>query len=364
MSSTSHEARSSPRRESRSPQPAGWWHRANLFLGLVLLGVVIVVARNLGEGVRFAALLREARPEMLLIGVAAQVLTYVCSSAIWYRIARRHSHRHLSFSTLVPLGFAKLFVDHVLPTAGIGGTLVVVRGLTRRGLSRPLATAAVLIDLVAFYAGQGLAVAAALAALLIDGSRSPWIIAAAVTFLVIAVVVPGAIFWVHHWGRRAVPRFVRKIAVVARFLETLAAAPRRVMRDWVLMLECTLWQLGVIVLDGVTLGAMLYAVGVRPSLATVVAAHALATAVASFGLVPAGLGVFEATSIATLRLLDVPMEAALAATLLARGLTLWIPLIPGLVLTRRETRHSASVHGGHAATKHPTHVPHPARHSP
>jgi uncharacterized membrane protein YbhN (UPF0104 family) len=36
-----------------------------------------------------------------------------------------------------------------------------------------------------------------------------------------------------------------------------------------------------------------------------------------------------------LRLLGVGFEAAIAATLLLRGFTLWLPLIPGLFATRR-----------------------------
>src|SRR6185369_14130849 len=129
-----------------------------------------------------ARLLQQARPEWLIAGVVAQLATYVCSSMIWFRIAQRHSRQHVGFWSFVPLGFAKLFVDQVVPSAGIGGTLVVMRGLKRRGLSRPLATAAVLVDLVAFYVGQGLAVVAALVAVLADPVGSPWIVVAGVVF--------------------------------------------------------------------------------------------------------------------------------------------------------------------------------------
>jgi hypothetical protein len=39
-----------------------------------------------------------------------------------------------------------------------------------------------------------------------------------------------------------------------------------------------------------------------------------------------------------LRLFGVPFEAALSATLLFRGLTLWLPLIPGGLLLRQEMK--------------------------
>jgi uncharacterized membrane protein YbhN (UPF0104 family) len=51
-----------------------------------------------------------------------------------------------------------------------------------------------------------------------------------------------------------------------------------------------------------------------------------------------GLGSFEAVSIGMLRAMGVPFEAALSATLLFRGYTLWAPLIPGMFAARRQLR--------------------------
>jgi hypothetical protein len=35
-------------------------------------------------------------------------------------------------------------------------------------------------------------------------------------------------------------------------------------------------------------------------------------------------------------LLGMPLEAALSATLLLRGLTFWLPMVPGILIARRE----------------------------
>jgi uncharacterized membrane protein YbhN (UPF0104 family) len=51
-----------------------------------------------------------------------------------------------------------------------------------------------------------------------------------------------------------------------------------------------------------------------------------------------GLGSFEAVSVAMMRLFGVPFEAAVSATLLFRGFTLWVPLIPGGWLARKELK--------------------------
>jgi uncharacterized membrane protein YbhN (UPF0104 family) len=42
--------------------------------------------------------------------------------------------------------------------------------------------------------------------------------------------------------------------------------------------------------------------------------------------------------VTTLKLIGVPVAAGLAATLLFRFFTFWLPMAPGLILARRETR--------------------------
>jgi P-type Mg2+ transporter len=54
------------------------------------------------------------------------------------------------------------------------------------------------------------------------------------------------------------------------------------------------------------------------------------------GFVPGGLGTFEATGVATLHACGTPIAPALAATLLLRALTFWLPMLPGLWFGERE----------------------------
>lgn len=92
------------------------------------------------------------------------------------------------------------------------------------------------------------------------------------------------------------------------------------------------------VLDASTLAVMLAAVGVRPDPLACLAAQVMAQVATTVGLVPGGLGTFEAGSVATLTLTGTPAAAALSATLLLRGFTFWLPMLPGLVLLRRTER--------------------------
>jgi Lysylphosphatidylglycerol synthase TM region len=55
-------------------------------------------------------------------------------------------------------------------------------------------------------------------------------------------------------------------------------------------------------------------------------------------LIPLGLGTFEAACTGMLHLLGVPLEAALTGAVLLRGLTFWLPMIPGLYVAQRALR--------------------------
>ena len=70
--------------------------------------------------------------------------------------------------------------------------------------------------------------------------------------------------------------------------------------------------------------------------AAVFASFIVASMLATLAWVPGGLGTFEGTCVAMLHVHGVGIEAALAATLLARGFTFWLPMAPGLAIARDE----------------------------
>jgi uncharacterized protein (TIRG00374 family) len=97
-------------------------------------------------------------------------------------------------------------------------------------------------------------------------------------------------------------------------------------------------QVAIVLLDAGTLWIMLRALGLSVHPALVFASFRLSTLARTLGPVPAGLGIFEAASVASLKLAGVPIAAGLAPRLLFRGLTYWLPMAPGILLARRETR--------------------------
>jgi uncharacterized protein (TIRG00374 family) len=114
-----------------------------------------------------------------------------------------------------------------------------------------------------------------------------------------------------------------------------------VMQSPALYARATWLQFVVQLLDAITLWAALAAVGERGSLFAVLAAFMLASAFRSVAAVPGGLGTFEAGSVGALVAFGIPAVPALAATLVFRGLSFWLPLLPGAALVHREARRRA-----------------------
>src|SRR5207302_2184203 len=118
----------------------------------------------------------------------------------------------------------------------------------------------------------------------------------------------------------------------------IGEAPRELIRDPGLIGWITVLNLAVFIADAATMQACLLALGVHAPLSAGYVAVMMASIAVILGPIPMGLGSFEAVSIAMLRLFGVPFEAALSATLLFRGFTLWLPLVPGGILLREEMK--------------------------
>ncbi|HZI89326.1 MAG TPA: lysylphosphatidylglycerol synthase transmembrane domain-containing protein [Candidatus Polarisedimenticolia bacterium] len=320
-----------PKGQSRFPK----WVRAAWLPGALLLAALIAVALHYGESARFTEMLTRAEPIWLLVAAVLQLGTYFCTALI-LKLGLRHSGTSIRMRSLVPLGLVKLFIDQVVPTGGIAGTVLVIRALERRGVPVGLSTAAVVVSLLGFYLAYAISVVLCLVILWWRAHLSPVVLSAVSIMSAITAVIPVTLLWLTRGGAREVPHWIRRFPGLTPVLEAFEKAPREILHDRKLLLAASALQFAIFLLDAATLRAMLLGLGhsVPPTVAF--ASFILASAVATVSLLPGGVGPFEAGSVGTLRVLGVPLEAAVAATLLLRGFTLWLPMLPGLWLARRE----------------------------
>lgn len=322
-----------------SPEPATAPRRVGMPIGLVtgvlVLAGVVALATHLAEERELARLVREAQPLWLVGALACQVLTYACAAAVWQR-ALAFRGVAMRVRSLLPLGLAKLFTDQAVPSAGMSGTLLVVRGLIRRGISRSAAVAAVLTGLVGFYVAYLLATLAAVAVLWVRGELGLLFLVPAAVLGVLAVGVPLVMVVLRRRGARRPPRWLLRLPGARAVIGALAEAPAGTLFAPRLLAEIGLLQLAIFALDALTLDATLRAVASPVGFPVVFASFVAASVVSTLAWVPGGLGTFEGSCVAMLHFHGVPVGTALAATLLLRGLTFWLPMVPGFVVARHE----------------------------
>jgi Mg2+-importing ATPase len=94
-------------------------------------------------------------------------------------------------------------------------------------------------------------------------------------------------------------------------------------------------QLAIVILDTTTLWVSLLAVGETAGIAAVFVSYMISSLFRTLSFVPGGLGAFEGASVYLLHAEGISVSGALAATLIFRGLSFWLPMLPGVLFARR-----------------------------
>jgi len=306
-------------------------------LGLLLAAAVVFAAFHWGDVKQFASLVAHAEPMWLLAAFVAQLLTYIALAAEWL-VVLRACDCQTSFAKLLPLTLTKHFADQMVPTAGMSGNVVVVDRLRQLGVSRKVAVASVILAIISYYASYAIAAVGALFLLWLMSEDSWALVGLIAVFLVVAAGIPSLALWLQKKGQRAIPRWLRNVGPVRELFDMIGEAPAKLIRSGELIAELSILNGITFALDGLTMQFSLFALGVHVPFAAAFVAFIMASIVVTLGPIPMGLGSFEAVSIGTLRLAGVSFEAALSATLLFRGFTLWLPLIPGMIAARRDLK--------------------------
>jgi P-type Mg2+ transporter len=330
-----------PRPSAAMPMPESRTSRRTLWfswlLGIALLTVVAVVATHLSEERAFVGLVERISPGWLVVAIALQLGTYLADAntlrgtlvvAGWPR----------PLKALVGLSFAKLFMDQAVPSGGFSGTLLIMQSLARRGVPRAITLAAVILDLVAYYAAYLVALVVALVVAATLHDLTPWVLVPAAIFTLIAAAIITGLLVLAYRGYGALPQWLRKRRTLQPVIDDIEHMPRTLFRNPSLFGRCFAFELAIFAFDASTLWTLLYALGEPSPPVLVFAAFMVATLARTMGFVPGGLGTFEAVSVTMLHLMGVPIASALAATLLFRGLSFWLPMVPGILLARRESR--------------------------
>ena len=323
-----------PLPDSSQAPPRGATIAAWLFALLALAGVIAVVV-HLSELEKMMAILRRMRPRWLLVAAAAQGATYFCAAGVW-RVALAREGEVVGILPLAHMALMMLFTNQAFPSAGLSGSAVVVRALRERDVPSNVAMGALLVGLMTTYIAYLVAVIFSLVLLRVYHAVNVRLLLVTAAVAVAAVVIPAAVVW---YRESIAPRLqvrLRRVPGIGSLLDAIGTTPTRLLHDRSALGRATALQLAEILLDATTLQVMLTAIGVHLALTGTFGSYAMAAAVSRIVPVPLGLGSFEAALVAMLHTVGVSLEAALTATLLLRGFTFWLPMLPGLWYARQE----------------------------
>jgi Mg2+-importing ATPase len=303
-------------------------------LGAAILAAVVLAVVHAGEERQFLRLARAAEPRWLIVAALLQIATYPFQGEVWQTVLRP-GKAHVGVWETCKLSVARLFVDQALPSAGLSGTILAVKALQQRGVAEPVVMAGVVIDTASCYATYAFGLAVALVITIARHHASVVMIAGAAVFFAFALGLTVGFMALAGRPAGAFARRLARIKPLAAGLRLLERADPRLSRSPGLLFEASLYQLAIVLLDAATMWALIAALGAHASPAGVFASYMMSTLIRLVGVLPGGLGTFEAASVLTLRLVGVELSVALSATLLFRGASFWLPLLPGLWFSRR-----------------------------
>jgi uncharacterized protein (TIRG00374 family) len=281
---------------------------------IVIIGLVIyLVLAGLGGLAKSISIMRSATLPVLLAAIAAVVCSYVFAAVTLLLLASKRIRFIPTFWVVLSGGL----VNRLLP-GGLGGLGINALYLKKQGHSLATATVIVATNNILGFIGNSILVALVLVYIPFSFKFShiplqPWML------IMIGIVLVIGIAALYRWEKMAVMSLIRQTVA---YVKLMAGHPLRSIGAL-----CSSMALTSCHATGLYL--VLLALHVPASWPMALLAVSAGSLVGGLVPTPGGLGGAEAGIAAVLVALGVPAAAATAAAVVYRGLTYWLPLLPG-----------------------------------
>jgi uncharacterized protein (TIRG00374 family) len=302
--------------------------------GAAILIIVVVVSVHFAEARDFVRVVQTSKPKWILLATVLQLLTYLAQGEV-FRAPMRLTRHRISLKLVYELSLVKLFMDQALPSAGISSTVFVAKSLQQHRIPRDIVAASMVLNIASYHIAYIVCLLAALAITTTTGHSNVIVIFVSVLFLVFAFALAVAVIAISAGRVKKQAKLLERVPVVRNAMQFLTDANAALTQNLRLIAETSLWQVMIFLLDAATMWVLILALGKHAPIKGVYASFMISSLLRTMGIVPGGLGTFEASSVVTLRMAGVAIPVALSATLLFRGLTFWLPMLPGLWLSKK-----------------------------
>ncbi len=327
------------------------WRRVVTMLGIAVVGAFALafVISNGGSARSLVSGAGSINVTLALVGLGCSALA-MGNRGLLNRAAHRAVGLDAGVGAMTHTAAVGFAAQKMIKSAGTVGLAVFLRHGKRRGHAPCAVAAACLLTASASFVAMGVLLGAALVVLAVTGQLTGWWLAAGVAFAVYALVAaPLAVLIVRdrraaNWAWRGGQRIRRRLPwcknrdADAQFptalLDAVADARTRpgAMRD--LMLHAVASKL----LGALALAAAIMAVGLPVTAAGALVIYATALAASLLTIIPGGIGTVEASTTALLIGAGATAGAAALAVALFRLFDLWLPVLTGAAVARRDAR--------------------------
>ncbi len=307
-----------------------------LWFGIIFFLVFIIfVSTHFADLENLWVIIKRASPWWLLLAIFAQLGTYVLTSLVWSGVART-SHYHIPLVPLFRVAVEQLTVNQLMPVAGLAGNALIVRTMKHFRVPDALAFEILFVDTLSYHFAFALVAFAAAIILNFFSTISFVITGVLIAFFIIETVIVVVVLLTANHKKLNFLNIFRKIKVIGRLLNSLEYISLEKIFSLPVLFRATFLKLGVFLFDVLTLWLVMKALGIEVDIVTSYVAMIIGLVAAIVSFIPGGIGSFEAACIGILTLLGIQLEGAIAGTVLLRGLTLWLPLIPGILMMRKD----------------------------
>lgn len=297
-----------------------------------LTGLVYLIVHT-GRGEFFATQIQTIDYVWLGAALISAVLTHVAAALVW-KIASTSARPALDIITVLRIRFRQLLASRLLHGRNLRGMTSVLHALQLREVTRPRALFLVLLEAFSYYVAYLTLVLIAFV-LFLHLHTDNFLFPISFTIIVISSSAFAALKIFAGLRKQALPPILirwRPVAYFSVWVIEAESGPNGGKRTFA---KAMLSHSAIFILDAVTLWCILHSLAIDIGLFETLTVSLIASLVEILAPLPFGLGIYEIISTVTLYAFGVSPQAALAATLLVRVVSV-LPILPGLVLARRE----------------------------
>jgi len=324
-----------------------------LIFYFLLIILAVFVFSHVAELKNIVELFKKIKPFWFILALMAQVLTYIFTANVYYKLLSLYNHKSLiSRPDLFRVSIITLFLSQVIPPAGLSGGSYLIHYFQKKKLPSHESFAVAILQNSIYYFCSLLLLLFSLFYMLIVLKEKLHGILLGVAILGIFLFVSLNIIILIFGSKRALIYISGKIAkhkwlkfffkkIQFSFpgqgaLEGEWESPFEIIKNKIHYLwRPFFWQLMEFLADAATIFLLFCGFNFRPNFLTIMAGMILTKVVALIAISPGALVIFEGAMVLFYSSFGIPLNLAVVVTLLFRALSFWLPMPFGLFLFKR-----------------------------